>query len=187
MMGPSGSTVSCGHAQTLSMATNRRIAGGTAGSAASVLIAMSDATSKAARNVEFIFGSSSGLVHQLQHASVEVVVNFAQLHHAPAGFAAADARDDDGHQLDGLAERQRRMACAQQLNEGQELRAEGGVGVGGFEGQLALRPIKMHGAEAAVSVVNRGERHLRAAAVREVDDVGAGLLIRLRADEARAE
>ena len=44
-------------------------------------------------------------------------------------LAAADAGDDDGHEFDGFLERQRARARAQHVDEGDELGAEGVVGV----------------------------------------------------------
>ena len=123
----------------------------------------------------------------MQRLTVEMVVDFPDLDQPPARLAAADARDDDCHQLDRVAERHRARSGAEQLDEGDELRAECRVSVGELEREIALRAVGVDRAEAAGRIVNRGERHLHAAAVREVDNVGAGLVICLRADEAGTE
>src|SRR4029078_3505820 len=87
--------------------------------------------------------SAKSVDKQEASRAFQIAENFRKLHNASAFLAAANAGDDDAHEFDRLAERERWSAAAEEIDEGQQLSPEGVVGVGQFERQLSLGSVKM--------------------------------------------
>jgi hypothetical protein len=93
-----------------------------------------------------IFSRASG-THEMasRPLGLKLSKNICDANQATTHLAAADAGDDHGHELDGFIEGQRSLAGEQHVDEGHELAAEGVVGIGELQGEIALRAVEMHG------------------------------------------
>jgi len=86
-----------------------------------------------------------------------------------------------------VAERVGGFPGVQKVDEGDELPAEGRVGVGAADRRLAVCAAEMEGAEGGAPVIYHGQRDLRAGLVGEVGDLQAGGGFEPDGSEARAE
>src|SRR4051812_21648520 len=100
--------------------------------------------------------------------------DLGQRYFAAALFAAAEAGDQELHELDGFLEGKRPLAGAQVADECLELRLERKEGVTGRHVGVARRADELEQAEAAVHVGVGDNDHIGAVAMFEMNEIAVG-------------